>query len=208
MIGEYVLKGESAVTDAFPVQPGGTRGGPFRGSLSSCVSRKFHPPGVRRELSSGTALIRRLADYRVPVITLAGRGVRPRRPDGAMGSAEPIRGWPGCPATDADNDPVVLLERACRGAEPDRARRPAIISAMASRAPISPWWPRFVAAVASVAAAGDGCCVDPKREVYQPAGHDTDRRVRHAPCRRVAAWDASRTAVTLPTARTASKAGY
>src|SRR4029078_3174452 len=59
-----------AVTDAFPVPRDGDRG-TVPGLAFELRESKFHPPGVRPGIVVRTALLRRLAATRVPVITLA-----------------------------------------------------------------------------------------------------------------------------------------
>ena len=96
------------VTNAFPVLWGGDRG-TAPGLAFELRESKFHPPGVRPGIVVRTALLRRLAATRVPVITVAappGYGKTTLMAQWAQRTESRVA-WLSC--DDADNDPVVLL---------------------------------------------------------------------------------------------------
>ena len=138
-----------AVTDASPV-PWSLDRGTAPGLAFELRESKFHPPAVRPGTVVRTALLRRLAATRVPVITLVappGYGKTTLMAQWAQRTESRVA-WLSC--DDADNDPVVLLSALAVALSRIGPVDPAIFSALASSGADITVVPRFVAAVAPV----------------------------------------------------------
>ena len=193
------------VTDAVSAQPRAHRGTP-PGLAFALPESKFHPPGVRPGIVVRTALVRRLAATRVPVITVAappGYGKTTLMAQWAQRSGSRVA-WLSC--DDADNDPVVLLSALAVALGRIGPVDPAIFSALASSGADITMVPRFVAAVASVP--------PPVTVLVDHAEAVTNKQclntIAEFALRLPPGWQlalASRTAVPLPIARLRAQGG-
>jgi LuxR family transcriptional regulator, maltose regulon positive regulatory protein len=193
------------VTDAFPAQSRGDHGPP-PGLGFALPESKFHPPGVRPGIVVRTALVKRLAANRVPVITVAappGYGKTTLMAQWAQRSGSRVA-WLSC--DDADNDPVVLLSALAVALGRIGPVDPAIFSALASSGADITMVPRFVAAVASVP--------PPVTVLVDHAEAVTNKQclntIAEFALRLPPGWQlalASRTAVPLPIARLRAQGG-
>jgi LuxR family transcriptional regulator, maltose regulon positive regulatory protein len=193
------------VTDAFPVQSRGNHATP-PGLAFALPESKFHPPEVRPGIVVRTALVKRLAATRVPVITVAappGYGKTTLMAQWAQRSGSHVA-WLSC--DDADNDPVVLLSALAVALGRIGPVDPAIFSALASSGADITMVPRFVAAVASVP--------PPVTVLVDHAEAVTNKQclntIAEFALRLPPGWQlalASRTAVPLPIARLRAQGG-
>ena len=193
------------VTDASPAQSRAGNGTP-PGLAFALPESKFHPPGVRPGIVVRTALVRRLAATRVPVITVAappGYGKTTLMAQWAQRSGSRVA-WLSC--DDADNDPVVLLSALAVALGRIGPVDPAIFAALASSGADITMVPRFVAAVASVPPPVT-VLVDHAEAVTNKQCLDT---IAEFALRLPLGWQlalASRTAVPLPIARLRAQGG-
>jgi LuxR family transcriptional regulator, maltose regulon positive regulatory protein len=193
------------VTHAFPVQSRGNHGTP-PGLAFALPESKFHPPGVRPGIVVRTALVKRLAASRVPVITVVappGYGKTTLLAQWAKQSGSRVA-WLSC--DDADNDPVVLLSALAVALGRIGPVDPAIFSALASSGADITMVPRFVAAVASIP--------PPVTVLVDYAEAVTNKQclntIAEFALRLPPGWQlalASRTAVPLPIARLRAQGG-
>jgi len=167
---------------------------------------KFHPPVARPGIVARTALLQRLATAQAPVITVTappgyGKTTLMAQWADRLG---PRVAWLSC--DDADNDPVVLLSALAIALDRIGPVDPAIFQALASSGAGVTMVPRFVSAVASMR--------PPVTVLLDQVEAITNRQCLNAiaefALRLPPGWQlalASRTAVSLPTARLRAQGG-
>src|SRR6185437_2234968 len=167
---------------------------------------KFHPPRARTGIVVRTALVRRLAATTAPVITVSappGYGKTTLMAQWAERTGSQVA-WLSCDA--GDNDPVVLLSALAVALDRIGPVDPEIFSALASSGADITMVPRFVSAVALARS--------PVTVILDHAEAITNRQCRNTiaelALRLPPGWQlalASRTAVSLPTARLRARGG-
>jgi LuxR family maltose regulon positive regulatory protein len=196
---------EPEVVGTVPVTSGWDHGA-APGLSFALPESKFHPPEIRPGIVVRTTLVERLAATRVPVITAVappGYGKTTVLAQWAERTGSQVA-WLSC--DDGDNDPVVLLSALAVALDRIGPVDPEIFPALSSSGADITIVPRFVSAVALARS--------PVTVILDHAEAVTNRQCRNTiaefALRLPPGWQlalASRTAVSLPTARLRARGG-
>ena len=196
---------EPEVVSAVPVTSGRDHGA-APGLAFALPESKFHPPEIRPGIVVRTTLVERLAATRAPVITAVappGYGKTTVLAQWAERIGSQVA-WLSC--DDGDNDPVVLLSALAVALDRIGPVDPEIFSALASSGADITMVPGFVSAVALARS--------PVTVILDHAEAITNRQclntIAEFALRLPPGWQlalASRTAVSLPTARLRAQGG-